>query len=145
MCVSTANRYSLLSEDASDHQGFCDDRPGGATSAPRTGVSQLENYATEDKTNENKNDKENLQDEIYEIIPKSSPRPTIGRGRGSVASGHCTSDKGPIKPNYHTAGPVGLAKCCRFFCCGPEKMGSSSGTTAGLWEKYWVGHLEDRG
>ena len=71
VCVSTANRYSLLSEDASDHQGFCDDRPGGATSAPRTGVtlptmkdSQLEDYITEDKTTGNKDGEKNPQEKI---------------------------------------------------------------------------------
>ena len=100
VCVSTANRYSLLAEDASDHQGSCGDRPGGATSAPRTGAtlltmeeSQLENHTTKDKVNGKGDVEKNQQKKNYEATPMPSQTPTIGRGRGSVASGDCTSDK----------------------------------------------------
>ena len=53
----------------------------------------------------------------------SSQTLTIVRGHGSVASGDDSVDDKPMaKPSY-TAGPVGLAKCCRNFCCGVGENG----------------------
>ena len=131
--VSTSNRYSLLACDHGDHHGSYLDTTGGAIGAPSNAltsqtmkVSQFEKSITENQKESDKNVEPNKNvkkgnDRNYGPMPKTSPTQTIVRGQGCVASGDSIPDSRPMAQQLHTTGPVGLGKCCRFFCCGVDK------------------------